>query len=175
MSNNKYKILVIEDEANIQNIIETILESNEYPKEVSVSLSKIDHVTVHPERDVEVLMPNALDPSDLERTVTLYADPVEAPVFAGDVLGTIELSYDGHVYAKDKLLALNDVEASKMLVFWRDVQLFFSRTAVKVTLIVLAVLVVLLILWKLIFGRRRYRYGRRAGVSRSRNYRGRRR
>ena len=30
MSNNKYKILVIEDEANIQNIIETILESNGY-------------------------------------------------------------------------------------------------------------------------------------------------
>ena len=153
----------------------TILETNEYPKEVAVSLSKIDHVTVHPERNVEVLMPVALDPADLERTVTLYADPVEAPVTAGDVLGTIELSYDGQVYAKEKLLALNDVEASKMLVFWRDVQLFFSRTAVKVTLIVLAVLVVLLILWKLIFGRRRYRYGRRAGVSRSRNYRGRRR
>ena len=30
MSNNKYKILVIEDEVNIQNIIETILESNGY-------------------------------------------------------------------------------------------------------------------------------------------------
>ena len=30
MSNNKYKILVIEDEANILNIIETILESNGY-------------------------------------------------------------------------------------------------------------------------------------------------
>jgi len=153
----------------------TILETNEYPKEVTVSLSKIDHVTVHPARDVEVLMPNALEPEDLERTVTLYADPVEAPVHAGDVLGTIELSYDGHVYAKENLLALNDVEASKLLVFWRDVQLFFSRTAVKVTLIVLAVLLVLLVLWKLIFGRRRSRYGRKAGVSRSRNYRGRRR
>ena len=30
MSNNKYKILVIEDESNIQTIIETILESNGY-------------------------------------------------------------------------------------------------------------------------------------------------
>ncbi|MBQ8585964.1 MAG: response regulator transcription factor, partial [Butyricicoccus sp.] len=30
MSNNKYKILVIEDEVNIQSIIETILESNGY-------------------------------------------------------------------------------------------------------------------------------------------------
>lgn len=30
MSNNKYKILVIEDEANIRNFIETVLESNNY-------------------------------------------------------------------------------------------------------------------------------------------------
>lgn len=30
MSNNKYKILVIEDEANIRNFMETVLESNNY-------------------------------------------------------------------------------------------------------------------------------------------------
>ena len=30
MSNNKYKILVIEDEANIRTFMETVLESNNY-------------------------------------------------------------------------------------------------------------------------------------------------
>ena len=30
MSNNKYKILVVEDEANIRTFMETILESNNY-------------------------------------------------------------------------------------------------------------------------------------------------
>ena len=93
----------------------------------------------------------------------------------GDKLGTIDLSYDGQVYASVDLLALNDVEASRLLTFWRDVKLFFDKTAVKVCGIVLAVLAAALILWKLIFGRRRYRYGRSVSGSRRRGYRGRRR
>lgn len=153
---------------------QTILTTDEFPKEVAVSLSKIEHVTVHPARDVEVLFPNDLTPEDLERTITLHADPVEAPVRAGQVLGTIQLSHDGHVYATENLLALNDVEASKMLVFLRDLKLFFAKPAVKIAGIVLAVLLVVLLVWKLLFGRRRYRYGRSAsrGYRRS-GYRGR--
>ena len=153
----------------------TILTADEYPKEVAVSLSKIDHVTVHPARDVEILMPNDLEPEDLERTITLNSDPVEAPITTGDKLGTIQLSYQGTVYATEDLLALNDVEASRLLTFWRDVKLFFAKPAVKIAGVVLAVLLVVVLLWKLIFGRRRYRYGRRVGFSRRESYRGRRR
>ena len=153
----------------------TILTADEYPKEVAVSLSKIDHVTVHPARDVEILMPNDLEPEDLERTITLNSDPVEAPITTGDKLGTIQLSYQGTVYATEDLLALNDVEASRLLTFWRDVKLFFAKPAVKIAGIVLAVLLVVALLWKLIFGRRRYRYCRRVGFSRRESYRGRRR
>lgn len=153
----------------------TILTADEYPKEVAVSLSKIDHVTVHPARDVEILMPNDLVPEDLERTITLNSDPVEAPITTGDKLGTIQLSYQGTVYATEDLLALNDVEASRLLTFWRDVKLFFAKPAVKIAGVVLAVLLVVVLLWKLIFGRRRYRYGRRVGFSRRESYRGRRR
>ena len=152
-----------------------ILTADEYPKEVAVSLSKIDHVTVHPARDVEILMPNGLEPEDLERTITLNSDPVEAPITTGDKLGTIQLSYQGTVYATEDLLALNDVDASRLLTFWRDVKLFFAKPAVKLAVIVLAVLLVLVLLWKLIFGRRRYRYGRRVGVGRRGSYRGRKR
>ena len=153
----------------------TILTADEYPKEVAVSLSKIDHVTVHPARDVEILMPNDLEPEDLDRTITLNSDPVEAPITTGDKLGTIQLSYQGTVYATEDLLALNDVEASRLLTFWRDVKLFFAKPAVKIAGVVLAVLLVVVLLWKLIFGRRRYRYGRRVGFSRRESYRGRRR
>ena len=45
----------------------------------------------------------------------------------------------------------------------------------KRQIILLAVLLVVVLLWKLIFGRRRYRYGRRVGFSRRGSYRGRRR
>ncbi len=154
---------------------QTVLTSDEILKEVAVSLSKIDHVTVHPAEDVEVLLPKGLAAEDLERTVTLKSDPVEAPISAGDVLGTVTLSYDGTDYATVDLLALNDVEASRILTFWRDVKEFFSQTAVKVIGIILLVAVVALLLWKLVFGRRRYRYGRSVNFRSRRGYRGRRR
>ena len=155
---------------------QTILTTDEFPREVAVSLSEIEHVTVHPARDVEVLFPNDLTPEDLERTITLREEPVEAPIRDGQVLGTIQLSHDGHVYATENLLALNDVEASKMLVFLRDLKLFFAKPAVKITGIVLAVLLAALLVWKLLFGRRRYRYGRSASRGyRKSGYRGRRR
>ncbi len=154
---------------------QTVLTSDEILKEVAVSLSKIDHVTVHPAEDVEVLLPKGLAAEDLERTITLKSDPVEAPISAGDVLGTVTLSYDGTDYATVDLLALNDVEASRILTFWRDVKAFFSQTAVKVIGIILLVAVVALLLWKLVFGRRRYRYGRSGNFRSRRGYRGRRR
>lgn len=152
----------------------TVLKADEIVKEAAVSLSKVDHVTVHPAQEVEILLPNNLTAEDLERTVVLE-DPVEAPVTEGQVLGTLELSYDGQIYASVDLLALNDVEASRLLVFWRNVELFFAKPVVRVIFIVLAVLIIALILWKLTLGRRRYRYGRSVGRSGGSSYRGRRR
>ena len=153
----------------------TVVTADEFPKEVPVSLSKTEHVTVHPARDVEILMPNGLSAGDLIRDIQLEASPVEAPVSKGQKLGTMTLSYDGKTYAQVDLLASNDVEASRLLTFWRDVKLFFARPAVKIVGIVVAVLLVLILLWKLVFGRRRYRYGRSVGRGRNRGYRGRRR
>jgi len=154
----------------------TIVEAKDpVSKEASVSLSKIEHVTLVPAEDIEVLMPNDLQPEDLERDIRIFVDPVEAPISEGDVLGSMTLSYEGKEYATVDLLANNDVEASQLLVFWRDVQLFFSRTAVKVAIAVLVVLIIALIVWRVLFSRRRYRYGRNVTYTQRRNYRGRRR
>ena len=152
----------------------TIVEEKEVIQEVPVSLSKMDHVTVHPAKDIEVLLPKVLGAGDLERTITLE-EPVEAPVEKGQKLGTMTLSYDGVTYATVDLLASFDVEASKLMTFWRDVKAFFAKTSVRIGLIVLVVLIVVLVLCKLLFGRRRYRYGRSVSRRGSGNYRGRRR
>lgn len=153
----------------------TIINPDEPIQEVPVTLSKLDHVTVHPAKELEVLMPKTLDEDHLQRTITLNQESVEAPVAAGDVLGTMELSYDGKVYATVDLLAMHDVEASKLLTFWQDVKDFFGRTSVRVAGVILVVLVIAFLVWKLLLSRRRYRYGRSVGYSRNRNYRGRRR
>lgn len=154
---------------------QTLLREDDMVLDVAVSLSETDHVVVHPRGDVEVLLPGDIAPEDMERDVVLKADPVEAPVAAGDVLGTMTLSYDGVEYAAVDLLALSDVEASRSQIFLRDLKLFFGKTAVKIAIAVLAALVILLAAWKLIFSRRRYRYGRSVGRSRRNGYRGRRR
>ena len=120
-------------------------------------------------------MPKGLTEADLERAITLNQESVEAPVAEGDVLGAMELSYNGKVYAAVDLLAMHDVEADRLLTFWRDVKAFFAKTSVRVVLIVLLVLLVAFLVWKLLLSRRRYRYGRSVGYSRSRSYRGRRR
>ena len=153
-----------------------VLEGTELIKEVSVSLSKVDHVSVHPAADVELLLPNGTDPASLERRLELES-PAEAPISTGQTLGTLSLlTADGEVLATVDLLASNDVEASGLLVFLRNVREFFGSTAVKVVGIVLLVLIAALVIWKVTVGRRRYRYGRSVSRrSRGGGYRGRRR
>lgn len=153
---------------------QTVLEEMEMVKEVSVALSKVDHVSVHPASDVEILLPNGIDPATLERTINLES-PVDAPITEGQVLGSLTLSLDGTELATVDLLANHDVESSGLLVFGRNVQLFFGQTIVKVIGIVLLVLLAALVLWKLTVGRRRYRYGRSVPRRHRGNYHGRRR
>ena len=153
---------------------QTVLSAEEPLKEVPVALSKVDHVNVHVGEDVEILLPKGLSPEDLEQKFSIE-EPVEAPVKADQKLGTLELSYDGTVYATVDLLAYNDVEASRLLTFWQNVKDFFSGTVVRVIAIIVVVLLLALLIWKVVFGRRRYRYGHSVGRGRNRGYRGRRR
>lgn len=150
----------------------TILEDKEIIQEVPVSLSKTDYVTVHPANNVESLFPRDLDPAELDRVISL-PETVEAPVIAGDRLGTMELRDGDTVYASVDLLASSDVTADKFMVFRHNVSLFFKKPAVKTVAIVLAVLLVLLVIFRLTGLSRRRRYGRSVRGY-SRGYRGRR-
>ena len=154
---------------------QTVLEEHDVAGEAPVSLSRMDHVTLRPAQAVEILVPRDLNPEDLERTITLKADPVEAPIAEGDVLGTLTISKDGKDYAAVDLLALNDVEASRIRVLWRDVKEFASTLQARIGAGVLGVVIALFLVWKLIFSKRRYRYGRSVGSGRANGYRGRKR
>ena len=147
------------------------LETEEI-QEVPVELSKTDHVTVHPADDAEVLLPKTLSMELLERDVELQPS-VDAPVSAGQKLGTMTLGYDGTTYATLDLVASFDVEASQLKTLLRSIQDFFSKTSVRVVGIILLLLLVLLLVWKVFLSRRRYRYGRSVGHRRRSSYRGR--
>lgn len=151
---------------------QTIAMETEEIQEVPVELSKTDHVTVHPAGDAEVLLPKPLSPELLERDIALQSS-VDAPVSAGQKLGTMTLSYDGTTYATLDLVASFDVEASRLKTLLRSIQDFFYKTSVRVVGIIVLLLLILLLVWKVFLSRRRYRYGRSVGRWRRSSYRGR--
>ena len=151
---------------------QTIAMETEEIQEVPVELSKTDHVTVHPAGDAEVLLPKTLSPELLERDIALQSS-VDAPVSAGQKLGTMTLSYDGTTYATLDLVASFDVEASRLKTLLRSIQDFFYKTSVRVVGIIVLLLLILLLVWKVFLSRRRYRYGRSVGRWRRSSYRGR--
>ena len=150
---------------------QTIFKEDDVAGEAPVSLSSADHVTLRPAQAVELLLPKGVEAEELEKEITLNADPVEAPIAQGDVLGTMTISLDGEVCCTVDLLAYTDVEASRLRILWRDVKEFFASTTAKVLLAVVGAVLAVLLVWKLLFSRRRYRYGRSVGGGR-RGYRG---
>ena len=94
---------------------------------------------------------------------------MDAPIHAGDVLGSVTYSYNGVNYGTVELVALSDVEMSRVLYFSDKLSHFFQSTVFKVILVVLAAFVVLYILFNLVFGGMRRRQKRRNIRTRYRN------
>ena len=141
-----------------------------------VALSKqTDTVMLYPAQSVEVFLPKDAKDEDIRKSVTLKEDVVNAPITAGQELGTLTITYNDQVCAEVPLLAQADVSASRFLVAKAAVEAFFAKTWVKLALVAVVVLVIVFILW-LKLGRRSRRYGSRGGKRRQRRaYRGRRR
>lgn len=144
-----------------------VLNEEDLIQEVPVALSKeTNYVVVHPAYTATAVLSNDVEPEQLERTVTLYSDTVNAPVIAGDELGAITLSYNGTEYATVPLLAMNDVTASRFLTAKYNVEHFFSLKIVKTALLILILLIIAFVAWwKMIHRQRRY------GRARDRRYR----
>lgn len=159
----------------------TVLTSDKMIAEIPVALSKeTNYVVVHPAYDAAAVLPkdvnadlsgDSLD-NDLTYTVDL-PESVDAPITAGDALGSITVSYQGTDYVTVPLLAVSDVTASSFLVGKAALKDFFSRTVVKVGLVLLIALIVGVVLL-LKVTRNRRRYGNQNRQYRRRNYRGRR-
>lgn len=141
-----------------------------------VALSKqTDTVMLYPAQSVEAFLPKDAKDEDIRKSVTLKEDVVNAPITAGQELGTLTITYNDQVCAEVPLLAQADVSASRFLVAKAAVEAFFAKTWVKLALVAVVVLVIVFILW-LKLGRRSRRYGSRGGKRRQRRaYRGRRR
>ena len=143
--------------------------------EVPVALSsQANYVVAHPAADLTRMMPDDLEPEQLTRDIRLHQETVDAPIAAGDELGTLTLSHGDTVYGEVPLLALSDVSASWVLVAQRNVRNFFSQSWVKLVCLAIVLLAAALIVYSKYVSRARHYSGRRRSRARS-GYRGRRR
>lgn len=137
---------------------------------VNVRLSTdTDQLVLTVKNDLVSLLPADLDVEDLGEPQITAPESVNAPIKAGDVIGSATYSYNGTTYGTVELVALSDVERSTVLYYADLLSNFFQSTMFKVILIVLAVFVVLYILFNLTFGGMRRRNQRKKMRTRYRN------
>ena len=152
----------------------TITKGDSPVASVKVTLSRErEDVMVRPVGSIERTLPRDLDQEQIESRITLFADTVEAPVTAGQVLGTMTLTYDGQVLGTLDLVADTDVSRSELL--YKKAQFLAFWHSMGGKLVLAAVIVVVCVLVWLLAFRRRRRPGRRsyAGSAQGRgNYRG---
>ncbi|MBD5119199.1 MAG: D-alanyl-D-alanine carboxypeptidase [Clostridiales bacterium] len=146
-------------------------------REVAVTLSdEADYVMAQPVGKIEATMPSDYDPKRAELLVEL-PESVEAPVAAGDKLGTITLQYDGVTYGTLDMVAMDSVERSNFLYTIQQIQEYWGKWWVKALAATGVVLALTLVFFLTVVlpkrkARRRYSRGsRRVGAG---GYRGRR-
>lgn len=135
-----------------------------YPiAQVAVSHSAgSEAVAVAPAKDIKVLLPNGYDEALLVQDIALTAQTVEAPVRAGDVLGTVSISYNGEVLGTTELLAIADVARSEISAAADNTGTYIQRNWWKwvVIVIILVVAAFFVLLIALQMRRRRQRLKR---------------
>lgn len=146
-------------------------------REVTVTLSdEADYVLAHPLGSIEATMPSDYDPKKAELHFDL-PDSIEAPVTAGDKLGTVTLEYNGQEYGTLEMVAGSDVERSDFLYAVQQIEYYWSLWWVKAAVAAGAVLILALVFFlSVVLPRRkaRRRYSRAGGRRPSSSYRGRR-
>ena len=149
----------------------TITRGDEPVEKVKVTLSRqADEVNVKPQGSITKTLPKSMNPEDIETDIRLFADEVEAPVKAGEVMGVMTLSYNGEVYGELDLVAVTSVERSELLYKKQQFFNFFQSSGIKLMLAVVFLLIAVVMLRLLVFRKKRRPH---AGVGARRgSYRG---
>ncbi len=155
----------------------TITKDSEPVATVKVTMSRqADEVNLKPQGSITRTLPKSMDLDDIETRITRFADEVEAPVEAGQVMGTMTLFYGDEVYGTLDLVAVTSVERSDLLYKKQQFFDFFQSTGVKLVLATAGLLASIVLLRLLVFQKRRRPHARSGARVRGRgNYRGTRR
>ena len=148
----------------------TLAKKGDIIKSIDVNLSTdTKELVLTAKNDLVALLPSDLNVEDLDEPQFTTPDSVDAPIKAGDVIGSVSYSHNGITYGTVELVALTDVEMSRVLYISDRLSNFFQTSVFRIILVVLAVFVVLYILFNLTFGGMRRRNQRKNMRTRYRN------
>lgn len=154
----------------------TITQGDKPVDTVKVTMSRqADEVNVKPQGSITRTLPKSMDLDDIQTRITLFAEEVEAPVEAGQVMGTMTLFYEDEVYGTLDLVAVTSVERSELLHKKQQFFNFLQTTGVKITVAAVALAAAVIVLRLLVFRKRRRPSGTGRRVQSRGSYRGTRR
>lgn len=149
----------------------TITKDSEPVGKVKVTMSRqADEVNVKAQGSITRTLPKSMNVDDIETKITLFEDTVEAPVEAGQVMGTMTLSYNGEKYGQLDLVAVTSVERSELLYKKKQFIEFFQNEGVRIILAVVMFLAAIVILKLTVF--RRKKRPKAGAAARRGNYKG---
>lgn len=149
----------------------TITKDSEPVGKVAVTMSRqADEVNVKAQGSITRTLPKSMDVDDIETRVTLFEDTVEAPVEAGQVMGTMTLYYGDEVYGTLDVVAITSVERSELLYKKQQFIEFFQNEGVRIILAVVMFLAAIVILKLTVF--RRKKRPKAGAAARRGNYKG---
>lgn len=149
----------------------TITKDSEPVGKVKVTMSRqADEVNVKAQGSITRTLPKSMDVDDIEAEVHLFAEEVEAPVEAGQVMGVMTLTYGDETYGKLDLVAITSVERSELLYKKQQFFEFFQNEGVRIILAVVMFLAAIVILRLTVF--RRKKHPKAGAAARRGNYKG---
>lgn len=146
----------------------TLVKDGETVEEIPIRLSTdCDHIALQTQTKLDAIVPIDIDMEKVVRTSVL-PDDLTAPIKAGDVIGTLEVSYNGVTYGSVNLVSMRDVSLSKVLYYADKLENFFKSALFKFIILALVVLLIVYIIYFVSVGRDRRRRKQRVQHSRSR-------
>ena len=113
-------------------------------------------------------VPSDIDLTQVERTIDV-PESVDAPIEAGQKIGTLSISYNGVDYGTVNLVALSDVSRSEVLYYADKIEHFFQSTVFK--LLVLVIILLFFVYFTLLVLRSRRKKKRRQQMMKSKQAR----
>ena len=122
----------------------SLLRADTYLQEVPVRNSfQAKHVVLQPVSSVKTLVPGEYDPQQLELRFRLNEEVINAPVTAGDILGTVQVIYAGQDFGTVNMAAVSDISYSPFLAFVSGVNTVLGNIYVRLLLLAALVLIII--------------------------------